>query len=321
MQTPLDNPIIDAAAQWGLDVRSIRKDIDICGSPQRCEFRFVIECINDDLYMIESLIENEINQKHAIISNLNDLAKRGLAGINPYIASKNHDYIVKNDKKFWQISRFISGVSLKRPEYVFDQWRGKIMANFLIDLRRKSENMPGFDCRRPFSLINYIKTLTRQIKIFDPELQNKIQPVIDFLQNNFIKAHDSLPVCFCHGDFHALNVIWSDSSINAVIDWEFSGIKPEIYDMANMIGCIGIENPEALAGLLVINFISRLKNAAMISELGWAVLVEFIVALRFAWLSEWLRHKDHEMIELEMVYMKLLIDNADDLKQIWKLQF
>ena len=47
------------------------------------------------------------------------------------------------------------------------------------------------------------------------------------------------------------------------------------------------------------------------------MLLEYIIALRFAWLSEWLRHKDHEMIELETVYMKLLIDNANDLKHIW----
>jgi homoserine kinase type II len=140
-----------------------------------------------------------------------------------------------------------------------------------------------------------------------------------FLDKHFIRAHDSLPVCFCHGDFHALNVIWSGDGINAVIDWEFSGIKPEIYDMANMIGCIGIENPEALTGPLVTDFILRLKNSTIISDDSWKVLLEYIVALRFAWLSEWLRHKDHEMIGLETVYMKLLIDNANDLKHVWAI--
>jgi len=86
-----------------------------------------------------------------------------------------------------------------------------------------------------------------------------------------------------------------------------------------MIGCIGIENPEALAGPLVTDFISRLKNAPIISDHSWKVLPEYIIALRFAWLSEWLRHKDHEMIDLETVYMKLLIDNTNDLKRIWAI--
>jgi homoserine kinase type II len=45
--------------------------------------------------------------------------------------------------------------------------------------------------------------------------------------------------------------------------------------------------------------------------------VEFIVALRFAWLSEWLRRKDSEMIGLELDYMRLLIDNKNSLQKAW----
>jgi len=319
MRKQLDNTIINAAAQWGLNVRAIRKDIEICGSPERCEFRFVIECSDDDLYVMESLIEDEIAHKKKIISSLNYLFRQGLTGINPYIVSKNDTYIGNVHSRFWQMCRFSDGVLLKRPEYVFDQWRGNILADFLIDLRETASAIPGFDGKTPFSIIDYINTLNDQVRIFEPGLQKEIQPVINFLENDFIKAHDRLPATFSHGDFHALNVIWSDTGINAVIDWEFSGIKPEIFDMANMIGCIGVENPEALAGPLVIDFISGLKNATMISDLSWEVLLEFIIAIRFAWLSEWLRHKDKDMIELESVYMKLLVNNAEDLKQIWKI--
>ncbi len=319
MPTQLDNSIISAAGQWGLEVRAIRKDIEISGSPERCDFRCAIESADGNLYVIESLIEEYVSHKLKIISNLNYLNKQGLKGINPYIPSKDTAYIVKNNKRFWQISRFVDGIDLQRPEYVFDQWRGNVLADYLIDLREKSENLPGFDGKASFSIINFIKTLYDQIKIFQPELEKKILPMDVFFEKHFIPSHDSLPACYCHGDFHALNVIWSKNSINAVIDWEFSGIKPEIYDMANMIGCIGIENPEALAGPLVTDFIHRLKNSAIISDHSWKVLLEYIVALRFAWLSEWLRHKDHEMIELEMVYMKLLIDNADDLKHVWAI--
>ena len=57
----------------------------------------------------------------------------------------------------------------------------------------------------------------------------------------------------------------------------------------------------------------------MISGHSWELLLEFIVALRFAWLAEWLRHNDREMITLETVYMKLLIDNAYDLKHTWEI--
>ena len=315
----MDNSIINAASQWDLDIRAIRKDIAICGSPERCEFRFVVECANNDLYVIESLAENEVNHKHMIIDRLNYLFARGLNGITPCLSAKDGRYIVKSDERFWQLSRFIDGIAVKRPGYVFDQWRGNVLAHFLIDLRRASLKMPGLESKTPFSITGFIHTLVNQIKNYEPELHKNLLPVIDFLEKNFMKTYDRLPAAFCHGDYHALNIIWSETGINAVIDWEFCGIKPEIYDIANMIGCIGIENPEALAGPLVTDFISGLKDAAIISDLSWTVLLEFCVALRFAWLSEWLRHNDREMIEMETVYMDLLVRNADDLKGIWKV--
>jgi homoserine kinase type II len=43
-----------------------------------------------------------------------------------------------------------------------------------------------------------------------------------------------------------------------------------------------------------------------------------IIAIRFGWLSEWLRNRDEEMIELETVYMNLLMDHADDLAAQWR---
>jgi homoserine kinase type II len=128
-----------------------------------------------------------------------------------------------------------------------------------------------------------------------------------------------LPVLFCHGDFHPLNIIWSEDSIKAVIDWEFMGIKPRIYDAANLVGCIGIEDPEGLTGEFACDFITALKEAELVSGISREFFPEFVIAVRFAWLSEWLRHKDREMIELETVYMNLLADNSDMLKNALKL--
>ncbi|MGD0170381.1 MAG: hypothetical protein ABSE54_11730, partial [Smithella sp.] len=61
-----------------------------------------------------------------------------------------------------------------------------------------------------------------------------------------------------------------------------------------------------------------IKAAKIISKISWKYLVEFIVALRFAWLSEWLRRKDTEMIGLELDYMRLLIDNKNRLQKAWR---
>jgi homoserine kinase type II len=164
----------------------------------------------------------------------------------------------------------------------------------------------------------FIRDLVRTLADREPDLLKKVQSAINFLETDFADTHDRLPSAFCHGDFHALNVIWGSAGIKAVIDWEFSGLKPDLYDAAIMIGCLGSENPAALAGPLALDFISRLKACGAISRLSLSVLVEFVIALRFAWLSEWLRHDDRAMIDLETTYINLLYHHSDDLKQIWQ---
>jgi len=313
----IDNTIAKAAAQWDLKVRNIRRDIKIPGSPERCKIRFVIECNNDRLYVLENIFAADVDHKSKIIACLNFLFRQGLSGINPYIRTKRNEYFIYCDNRFWQLLPFIRGVNLNRPEYVFDKWRGKVMADFLIKLRNKSGDLPSFISLPSFSIKDYICKLIFQIKTNEPEVIDKIGPVIRFLEKRFMKVYDRLPVSFCHGDFHPLNIIWAKDSINAVIDWEFLGIKPQIYDAANLVGCIGIEDPEGLTGELVSDFIDSLQKAEIISGISRETFIEFIIALRFAWLSEWLRHEDSEMINLETVYMNLLADNYDMLKNAW----
>jgi homoserine kinase type II len=315
----IDNSITRAAAQWNLTVININRDILIAGSPERCELRFVIECDDAATYLLESVFDTDLHHKLNIISCLNFLSGKELSYINPYICPAGNGYIVDCDGRFWQLSPYIEGAALRRPEYVFDKWRGGALAGFLIELGNKSKEIPVFNGTAPFSIKDYIYKLISQIRKNDPEVPGKIEPVLRFLENRFMEVHDSLPVSFCHGDFHPLNIIWSEDSIRAVIDWEFMGIKPRIYDAANMVGCIGIEDPEGLTGELACDFIAALKESGLISGISREVFIEFVIAVRFAWLSEWLRHKDREMIELETTYMNLLKDNAELLKNIWKI--
>ena len=85
------------------------------------------------------------------------------------------------------------------------------------------------------------------------------------------------------------------------------------------VGCIGIENPQALIGDLVTDFIRNLQEAKVFSDQSWEFLLEFILAIRFGWLAEWLRQSDKEMIDLEVVYLNLIVDNAAVLKKTWNI--
>ncbi|MFZ2634056.1 MAG: aminoglycoside phosphotransferase family protein [Desulfosalsimonadaceae bacterium] len=315
-----DKQIINAARSWNLDASSIRKDIEISGSPQRCEFRCVVECADSRLYVLEAVNCRTVPQKQAIIDRLDFMAGQGLSGINPYIRAADGRHILENNGCFWQVSPFVPGVPLDRPGYAGDRWRGDAMADFLISLRQTSRNIPAPLLTPPFSILDYIDTLTGRIQAREPGLFETIDPIIRYVEKHLALIHDRLPTAFCHGDFHPLNMIWSENHIKAVIDWEFCGTKPEIYDAATLIGCMGMETPDALTGPLVTAFIRHLKASGILSNLSWSALPAFMVAIRFGWLSEWLRNRDTEMIELETVYMGLLVTHAEDLKNAWGIR-
>ncbi len=313
----INNAVVKAAGFWNIKVKQIRRDIHIAGSPERCEIRFVVEDYEDRLYILESIFDEDIDHKLKIIYTLEYLFNQGLTKIEPYICTEKNEYITSCDSRFWQLMPYVNGVALNRPEYVFEKWRGRPLAEFLINLREKSPEVPYSDGTKPFSIKDYIYALVHQVQQYKPDLIDKIKPVIRFLENGFMDVHDRLPTGFCHGDYHGLNIIWTSNGIHTVIDWEFLGYKPEMYDAANLIGCIGVEDPESLPGELIREFIIGLQGAGLFSAMSWCYLIELIIAIRFAWLSEWLRHEDHEMIMLETVYMTLLMNNSNNLKKIW----
>jgi homoserine kinase type II len=313
----LDDTIISAARLWNIDVKRVVKDKAVAGSPERCEFRFVVQDVNNELYVVESLIHDDVAHKQTIIRVLNFLSKKGMETVQPCMPSSGGEYILGHGGRLWQVIPFVDGVDLDRPNYVFDKWRGKPAADFLIQLRAKSDELPKVSPCHSFSIKHYIYTLLDRIKEYEPDLFRDVRLIVDFLERRFMEVHDALPVAFCHGDYHSLNIIWSKTGINAVIDWEFLGFKPEIYDVANMIGCIGVEAPLSLVHDFVGDFLFYLRKAGVIAALSWEYLLEFVLALRFAWLSEWLRHNDREMIELESTYMTILMENSGDIKDAW----
>ena len=193
------------------------------------------------------------------------------------------------------------------------------MADCLITLRKASGGFPTPAGRGFFSITKYIGDMTDRMARHNPGLLGPVSPVLAYLQQRFFPQHDALPVALCHGDYHPLNILWKPDTIIALIDWEFFGLKPEGYDVANMVGCLGMEDPESLSGDMVCSFLGALKSAGFLSAASWQSLPDLILALRFAWLSEWLRNSDTDMIDLELTYMYLLMDNRQKLKTLWEL--
>ncbi len=305
------------AKLWQINLKKLHKDISVQGSPERSLFRVVLEDEIGRYLLLEQIPENFLERKKTIAATLDILSRNNLSRIQPYLANEQEEIIIKYQNNFWQIAPFAEGISLNRETYMYEQWRGKALADFLIELRGKAKNLLSVNADDVFSLKNYIYKLIREINLYNKNISAEINSVAGFLEKDFLPAYEKLPVAFCHGDYHPLNIIWSASDIKRVIDWEFSGCKSELYDAALLIGCVGVEDPQALTGDLVKSFIAEMKEVKIISKASWHYLVEFIVALRFAWLAEWLRQKDEEMIRLELDYMRLLTENKSGLENAW----
>jgi len=302
---------------WQVRLKKLHCNIPIQGSPERSAFRVVLEDENNNFFVLEQIPPKSLENKKRIAATLDFLAKKNLAYVQPYLALGKGEFVIEHKNNFWQMIPFVQGIALDREKYIYEEWRGPKLANFLMDLRRKSKSLPFQNPRNVFSLKNYIYKLIREINLYNKDIKDEIKNVAGFLEKDFMHVYEKLPVAFCHGDYHPLNVIWSANNIKCVIDWEFCGYKSDLYDAANLIGCIGVEDPQSLTGDLVKCFIIDMKKAKIISKISWMYLLEFIVALRFAWLSEWLRRKDSEMISLELDYMRLLIDNKNILQKAW----
>jgi homoserine kinase type II len=312
-----DEKIQEIAAFWGISVKAVHPRLIPAGSPERTLFRTVIEEVRGARFVLEEIPASARYAKMRIIRSLEFLSGKGLAGITPYRADAAGNYLYVCDGGLWQLVPFVDDVPLDRRRYLHEVRRARLLSRFLIELKETSGGLPYFSLDERFSITTYIFVLVSRIEKHAPALMPRVGRALAFLEKEFLGVHDALPVGFCHGDYHPLNIIWGESDIRSVIDWEFSGIKPEIYDLANMVGCLGMEHPSSLLGELVVNLITQVKTAGIFADISWGYFFEFVVALRFAWLSEWLRKDDQEMIGLELDYLELLIQNRDLLAREW----
>jgi homoserine kinase type II len=303
---------------WGKEYSHSREDIDIAGTPERTLFRSVVECDDGTIYVLERVEEELLQRKKAICIMLDLLVELEMKTATPYCMTSSGDHVIKYNGMYWQMVPYIYGVAIPRPEYLYKERYGDIAADFLIQLRRTTEKESRFnDIGESFSLADYVMDFLKRLKENEPNIYERIKGVGEFFEKNSIYAAEAMPRAIAHGDYHVLNIIWGDAGVNAVIDWEFWGIKGELYDVALMLGCLGYEHPSGLVGEAALRFIKKVKESGIIDESSWKHLVEYVIGTRCAWLADWLLRYHEGMINLEIDYLNTLVFNAETLKEEW----
>ncbi len=305
---------------FGIEPASVREDIPLAGSPARTVARIAVEDASGAVFIVEEIDQAKADRKCAIARTAARLraADPGLP-VSTYREHIPGETVLEREGFSFQVVSYVSGVPLDREAYLDDDWRGPAMARFLVRMCLAARQA-GFEERpetEPFFLREYARELSANMEQHDPETLAAVRPVLGYLESGYFTKEMELPLSFCHGDYHPVNIIWGEDRIRAVIDWEFSGPKPELYDVANMVGCLGMEDPAALTGPIVTEFLSVLWREGDFSGESWQAFPDLVLALRFAWLSEWLRFREPDMVSLETTYMDILRTNRDALARAW----
>jgi len=311
--------LANISRRWGLDFVRWREDLPLAGSPERSSWRCVVESREGRRYVLEKIASRVYGRKRRILNTLHQLDAYGLCSLAPYLPDTTGEMIPLVDHGLWQLCPYVAGIDLDRPAYAMEKWRGDAAADFLIRLSRICSDHLLKPYPPVFSLSGYIKDLFAALSRNEPATARHYRPFLKHLERNLFPTMDKLPLGFCHGDYHPLNIIWGRRTIRAVIDWEFCGIKTEAYDAANLIGCLGMEDPQSLSGPFVSQLVRRLRDSGIYAEASWKALPNLILAIRFAWLSEWMRKNDRPMIQLEADYMSLLLDRGPELRTLFLL--
>jgi len=302
-------------SSFSLEFDSICTNHTISGSPERVLSRLVIKDTNSQLFLLEEIHPNQLRKKQNIAEILTILKESQLPYLNPYILSIQHTYQLPYNNSYYQLSRYLDGTPLSRTNYLHDSWRGEKISAFLISLKKTTEKLSHLLPTNQFKFSSYLQTTISQMNHHHPHIASQIQPITTHLKTTTLPMLETLPITFSHGDIHPLNIIWEKDDIKAIIDWEFCSYKTELYDAANLLGCLGVEHPSGLLDNFSSKFLENIHESEIYTEKSYNTLVDLIILLRIAWLTEWLKKHDEDMISLELDYIKLLFGNKDYLNE------
>jgi homoserine kinase type II len=291
----------DILSRWGLVFEGIHPEIPIQGSPERCLYRVVVDA-SGSRHFLEELDSRCLPRKKLIAQRIAHLAAKRLPVAAP-LAGLDGNFTQCVGERNWQLTPFLEGIAPDPGNSWRDAWRGEALALFLRDLRQGGQDLAANE--EAFDLRGYVMKIAHDAKRLHPAVFARLAPIFSLIERRLAACLD-LPVAFCHGDPHPLNMIWGTNRILAAIDWEFCGPKCVLHDMALIVGCVGSEDEDALSGPFITAFLGTLRTCGLLDNTLEPHLPTWTLALRTAWLAEWLRRNDTEMIEFEFFYLRTL---------------
>ncbi len=316
---------------FGLTPGRLAPEHPLPGSPERAIERFAVEDAGGRPWVLERIPPGQAPRREELGVLLGRLARHAtltplVPAYRPIAAQADQPneprYVLRSSEAplagYWQASPFVAGAPLPRPEYLDHDWRGEAVARAILALQRAGDSLPHLPEPPQPSLAAFRDDLFTAMERNTPTLLPRLAPVRVALAE-LAQVQEAVPSALAHGDLHPLNVIWGDGPerpVRGLIDWEFAGVRPRLYDAANCVGCAGFEHPSGLARGFVMGLVRGLRDGGLPGpELG--LLPLFVITTRLGWLSEWLRKNDAELLDMELDYLDILLEERENLAALW----
>jgi len=303
----IDNlQILKVLEQFNIEFENT-SSFEIYGAPSRSADRVVVTDKNNEKFIVEKHHFWNMDKKLKIAENISFLHSNGFEECSPYIDSVQGMPVIELENRCWMVQKFIHHDILQRPNYLDDGLKGANAALSLIRMCDVSNNIKMNDTDSGFSLWEHTAKTVENIMHIHPEILSKIPHVIDIVEHCFKDLIEQMPIAFCHGDYHPLNILWIGDNVEKVIDWEFSGYRPELTDVANIIGCAGFEKENGFSRDFVKKFLEVIENSHCFKRYDFKEIIVFVIGFRFSgWLNEWIKDKDGAMVQRETEYLNFL---------------
>lgn len=292
---------------WDLDFRKFRDDLKISGSPNRTRRRVLFEDAGGRIFILE---EYDIRKKAAQTAQnriLEFFRDQQLPGITPALQPRQGEQGITFQHSFWQVRPWVEADPPDRESLGSNTRLARQWGDFLLALKKAAAlpSMPSAHGER-FTFAGYVPRLSAFTRREMPEFYDVLTAILRRMQP-FLDREPGMTAMFAHGDFHPGNVLLKNGDISGVIDWEFLGWKCAGYDLALLLGCLGMDDPEWLDGPAVRTLQDHLFRNGYMPEAAWEDLPLLMAAIRLGWFGEWVDLQDRAMAQQELEYIHFLL--------------